>query len=210
MTTFQPMKNLPSLKRLMACLTKLPGIGRRSAERIALKLIVEREGLLRDLITALQEAAEGLGVCTLCGGITPAQKNPCVLCQDLSRDASLLCVVEDPMDLWLIESAGSYRGRYHVLMGKISPMQGEGIANLRLTSLLRRLENEPIQEVILALNFGVESEATASFLREQLASHKVRITRPAMGLPAGSGIAYSDNITLARAMQARQPCAPAE
>ncbi|MBU4198719.1 MAG: recombination mediator RecR [Verrucomicrobia bacterium] len=204
------MKTFPSLDRLIACLSKLPGIGRRSAERIALKLVVQRDGLLRELIAALQEAGDRLGACSVCGAITPSAENPCSLCKDTARDGSVLCVVEDPVDLLLIEAAGAFRGRYHVLMGKISPMQGEGIAHLRLEALRRRIETERIQEVILALNSDVESEATASFLRDQLAARNVRITRPAMGLPVGSGIAYTDTVTLARAMKHRQQCLPQE
>lgn len=204
------MKTFPSLDRLIACLSKLPGIGRRSAERIALKLVIQRDGLLRELIAALQEAGDRLGACSECGAITPAAENPCSLCKDTARDGSILCVVEDPVDLLLIEAAGAFRGRYHVLMGKISPMQGEGITNLRLETLRRRIETEKIQEVILALNSDVESEATASFLHDQLAAHNVRITRPAMGLPVGSGIAYTDTVTLARAMKHRQQCLPQE
>lgn len=204
------MKTFPTLDRLIACLSKLPGIGRRSAERLALKLAVQRDSLLPELIAALQEAGERLGTCSACGGITPQNENPCSLCMDASRDASVLCVVEAPEDILLIESAGGFRGRYHVLMGKISPMQGEGIAHLRLESLRRRLETERIQEVILALNSDVESEATVSFLRDQLAAGQVRITRPALGLPVGSGIAYTDAVTLCRAMKNRQPCVPQE
>ncbi|NLB59750.1 MAG: recombination protein RecR [Lentisphaerae bacterium] len=201
------MRIFPSLQRLIACLSRLPGIGRRSAERIALKLIVQRESLLPELIMALQEAQERLGLCSLCGGITPLTEDPCTVCTNAARDGSVLCVVEDPMDLLLIEAAGEFRGRYHVLMGKISPMQGEGLAHLRLQKLQERITTEGIREVILALNSDVESEATASFLCAQLAACQVRITRPARGLPVGSGIAYTDALTLTRAMQHRQPCA---
>lgn len=172
---------------------------------MALKLVVQRDTLLRELITALQDAGERLCACSSCGGITPIDENPCRFCTDPSRDSTMLCIVEDPSDLLLIENTGGYRGRYHVLMGKISPMQGEGVAALRLETLLRRMDSEHVQEVILALNSDVESEATASFLRDQLASRNVRITRPAMGLPVGSGIAYTDSVTLARAIKSRQP-----
>lgn len=190
----------------MACLGKLPGIGRRSAERIAMKLVVQRDSLLPELIAALQEAGERLGACANCGGITTQDENPCSFCKDAARDGSVLCVVEDPVDVLLIEAAGGFRGRYHVLLGKISPMQGEGLAHLRLEALRRRIEMERIQEVILALSSDVESEATVSFLRDQLAGRNLRITRPAMGLPVGSGIAYTDTVTLARAMKNRQQC----
>ena len=200
------MKAFPSLERLTACLSKLPGIGRRSAGRIAMKLVIQREGLLKELLAALQEAGERLGACSTCGGIASQAENPCAFCKDAARDGALLCVVEDPEDILLIEAAGSYRGRYHVLPGKISPMQGEGIAQLGLEALRKRIETEGIREVILALNSDVESEATASFLHEQLAESKIRLTRPALGLPVGSGIAYTDAVTLARAMRNRQAC----
>ncbi len=204
------MKSFPSLERLKACLCKLPGIGRRSAGRIAMKLVIQREGLLKELLAALQEAGERLGACSTCGGIALQAENPCAFCTDAARDGTLLCVVEDPADILLLEAAGGYRGRYHVLPGKISPMQGEGLAGLGLEALRRRIEAEGIREVILALGSDVESEATASFLREQLASGKVRLTRPALGLPVGSGIAYTDAVTLARAMRSRQSWAAPE
>ncbi len=200
------MKKFPSLDRLVLSLGKLPGIGRRSAERIALKLVTQPDGLLRELLAALREAGESLSVCCICGGITSRSDMPCVFCKDPRRDASVLCVVEDPADILMIDAAGGYRGRYHVLPGKISPMQGEGIGSLRLTLLGQRIKNEQIREIILALGSDVESEATASFLHEYFAEHNIRITRPAMGMPAGSGIAYTDTVTLARAMQNRQSC----
>lgn len=200
------MKAFPSLERLTACLCKLPGIGRRSAGRIAMKLVSQRDGLLKELLAALKEAGERLGSCSTCGGITPQAENPCALCRDATREGSILCVVEDPADILSIEAAGSYRGRYHVLPGKISPMQGEGLAQLGLEALRRRIEAEGVREVVLALNSDVESEATASFLHEQLLESKVRLTRPALGLPVGSGVAYTDAVTLARAMRSRQQC----
>jgi recombination protein RecR len=198
------MKTFPSLNRLVVCLGKLPGIGRRSAERIALRLVGRSDGLLAELVAALQEAGERLAACSLCGGITLQTENPCAFCKDPARDSSLLCVVADPADILLIDAAGSYRGRFHVLPGKLSPLQGEGLASLRLEALERRIKTEQIREIILALGSDVESEATAGFLRDHFAGGHVRITRPAMGLPAGSGIAYSDAVTLARAMQNRQ------
>lgn len=202
------MKTFSSLDRLEGCLGKLPGIGRRSAERIALKLVGRPDGLLQELTAALREAGECLAVCSLCGGITPRAENPCAFCADPRRDGSVLCVVEDPADILLIDAAAGYRGRYHVLPGKLSPRQEEGIAHLRLDALGRRIETENIREIILALGSDVESEATASFLQDHFADRNLRITRPAMGLPAGSGIAYTDAVTLARAMQHRQSCAP--
>jgi len=199
------MKTFPSLDKAIACFSKLPGIGRRSAERLAMKLVGDRSGLLKDLIAALQGVAEQIGCCSRCGALTTRDQDPCRFCTDTTRDGTVLCVVEEPSDILQIENAGGYRGRYHVLMGKLSPMQGIGTGQLRLDALVLRLKAEPIQEVILALNADVESEATASMIRELLAGCAVKLTRPAMGIPAGSGIAYSDAVTLARAIGSRQP-----
>jgi recombination protein RecR len=199
------MKTFPSLDKAMACFSKLPGIGRRSAERMAMKLVSDRTGMLKDLIAALQGVNEQIRCCSRCGALTPRDQDPCRFCADAARDGAVLCVVEEPSDVLQIENTGGYRGRYHVLMGKLSPMQGMGPGQLRLESLVLRLKSEPIKEVILALNADVESEATANMIRDLLAGCAVKVTRPAMGIPAGSGIAYSDAVTLARAMGSRQP-----
>ncbi|MFA5042774.1 MAG: recombination mediator RecR [Kiritimatiellia bacterium] len=199
------MKTFPALDKAIGCFGKLPGIGRRSAERLAMKLVGDRTGLLKDLIAALQGVAEQLVCCSRCGALTARDQDPCRYCADPTRDGAVLCVVEEPSDVLQIENAGGYRGRYHVLMGKLSPMQGMGTDRLRLDSLASRLKSEPIREVILALNSDVESEATAAMIRDLLAGRAVKVTRPAMGIPAGSGIAYSDAVTLARAIGGRQP-----
>lgn len=197
-------KSITALERLITTLSKLPGTGRRSAERMALRLIVRRESLLRELIRCLQDLDEKVRCCSQCGAITESDADPCRLCTDASRDPTVMCVVEDPSDVSRIENAGGYRGRYHVLMGKISPMNGDGPLSLRMEQLVRRLDSEPITEIILALNADMESDATAHFIRDMLAGHNVKITRPAMGIPAGSGIAYSDALTLSNAMKSRQ------
>jgi len=199
------MKRLAPLDKVCACLSKLPGIGRRSAERMAVGLAGGGDGLLQDLIAALRELADGVVLCSRCGALTPRAEDPCRCCSDPARDGGLLCVVEDPADVLRIERAGGFRGRYHVLGGKLSPMRGQGPAQLRLDSLARRVREEPVREVILALNADVESEATASMIRDLLAGTQAALTRPAMGIPAGSGIGYSDGLTLSRAMAGRQP-----
>jgi recombination protein RecR len=198
------MKSLGSIDRLVSCLNKLPGIGRRSAQRIAFELAARRDNLLNDLTASLQEVARGTMVCSLCGGITRSDENPCPYCSDSSRDSSILCVVETPMDILLIESTGSFSGRYHVLGGKISPMRGLGTDDLKIDALRRRLKTEKISEVILALNSDVESDATASMLKDLLNGTGMAVSRPAMGMPAGSGIAFIDRITLNNAIQNRQ------
>lgn len=197
-------KSLAALEKLVACLCRLPGVGRRSAERMAIRLVLDRNSLGKDMVTALREAGEKISCCSRCGGLTDAGGDPCRLCEDASRDDSLLCVVESPSDILLIENAGGYRGRYHVLAAKLSPMNRQGASDMRLDSLMKRLDGGLVKEVILALNSDVESEATASFVRDMLGGLGVRISRPAMGLPAGGALAYSDPLTLARAISGRE------
>ena len=199
MPTNEPMA------RLQAALGQLPGVGKRSAERMAMALVCDGSELLHSLIAALQEVEAHMRLCSLCGGLTLKDQDPCALCRDPRREARLLCVVEGPSDILLIERTGAFRGRYHALLGRISPMQGEGIPDRRVEALVRRIEKEGVREVILALDTDVESEATASYLAEVLGQRPVKVTRLAFGIPAGSAIAYSDPITLARALQGRGP-----
>ena len=196
---------METLDRLIACLGRLPGVGRRSAERMAMRLVRKSDGLLGDLIQSLQEVQRGVKCCSRCGNVTPAEADPCRLCTSPRRDENVLCVVEDPSDIVSMEASGGYHGRYHALMGKLSPMRGEGPANLRVKALLQRVEQEKFQEVILALSTDMEGDSTAAFLTELLEKKNVRVSRLAFGLPAGSGIAYSDAVTLARAIKGRQP-----
>ena len=198
------MTGMEYLDRITQSLSKLPGIGRRSSERMAYRLAGETEGLLRDLVQALQDVAAHVRLCPRCGGITTLEDMPCRLCTNPNRDGSLLCIVHDPGDIVAMERSGGYRGRYHALMAILSPMHGEGPQDMRLAALMKRLDEEPFAEVILALGSDVESEATASYLAELLKSRKVRVSRLASGIPVGSGIPYSDPITLARAMKGRQ------
>ena len=191
------------LSRLMSCLAKLPGVGRRSAERMALRLVRQNDSLLRELIASLQDAEKNIAGCTLCGSVTSVHENPCRLCTAKGRDDSVLCVVEEPSDIILLERSGGFSGRYHALMGKVSPMRGEGPEDLRFRALLTRLDAGGIGEVILALSTDVEGESTASFVTEQLRNRGIKVTRLASGIPAGSGIMYSDPVTLAKAMRGR-------
>jgi len=198
------MNGLEYLDRITSALGKLPGIGRRSAERMAYRLAGDTEGVMRELSQALQEARENIRLCNLCGSITTVAEMPCRLCTHPSRDSSIVCVVQDPSDIVAIERTGSYKGRYHALMGIISPMHGEGPGDIRLQALLRRLDSEGFQEIIMALGMDVESEATASYIAELIKPRKIRITRLATGIPVGSGIGYSDGLTLARSIKGRQ------
>ena len=191
------------LGQLTQALSRLPGIGRRTAERLAVHLARNPAGLARELSVALEDARTRLAACRQCGSVTPKEENPCRLCSDARRDDAILCVVEDPSDIALIERSGEYRGRYFALMGKLSPMRGEGLGELRLPALLERAA--AAREVLLALNCDVESEATASYLRHVLAQKlpQVKISRLALGIPAGSAIAFSDPVTLGRAIRGR-------
>lgn len=195
----------PSLLQLIAALTRLPGIGPRSAERLALHLMLAEPDRTEQLARALLEARQRVQTCQQCGGLT--EVDPCALCTDPRRDAGSLCVVERPTDILLIEKAGVFRGRYHVLGGKLSPLNGIEPEDLRIAALERRLETEPVQEVILALPTDVEGDATSHYLARCLQGRSVRVTRLAHGLPAGSGLEYADELTLSRALEGRAPLA---
>ena len=195
---------MEALDRLMSCLARLPGTGRRSAERMALRLARDTDTLLLDLIRALQEVKENVRCCSRCGNVTPVHEQPCRLCAAPDRENQVLCVVEDPDDIMILERSKSFRGRYHSLMGRISPMRGEGPGDVRIRELLRRVDEEGVEEVILALSTDVEGDATASLITELLKGKKVKVSRLAFGLPVGSGISYADPVTLARAIKGRQ------
>ncbi len=198
------MKEIEPLQRLITRLARLPGVGRRSAERMAFRLALDTKGLRADLIGALQEVEEQICCCSVCGNLTLKSRDPCAICTDARRDRHLLCVVEDPSGIQQIEAAGSYQGVYHCMMGKLSPMQGQDIPPASVERLLKRIRDDAVREVILAFDSDVESDATASYLHEKLGSAEVRVTRLGFGIPAGSGIAYSDPVTLARALHGRQ------
>ena len=189
-----------SLVKLTAALGKLPGIGPRSAERIALHLVQQGPEVSRDLAAAIVEAREKVGQCCNCGALTDAQ--PCRICSDPRRDRALLCVVERATDLISIEKSGSFRGAFHVLGGKISPVNGVGPEDLRISELEKRLEAEPIKEIILALPSDVEGDATSFYLARQLKN--VKVSRIAHGLPVGSGLEFADELTLTRAIEGRR------
>ena len=191
------------LDRLSGALSKLPGVGRRSAERMAAKLVRDRNGVMQELIGALDEAKKGLRSCKKCGSITSVSADPCALCTDESRDGKTVCVVDDPSDIEIIESSGGFRGRYHSLMGRIAPMKGVGPENLRVKDLVSRVDAEGFTEVILALGNDVEGDSTASFLADILKKKGVKVTRLAYGLPAGSRVMHADALTLSRAIKGR-------
>lgn len=193
-----------ALENLVMVLSRLPGIGRRSAERIAYRLLRDGSNAIHELTSALQNANERLDRCTLCGNVTERDANPCPICQKPGRNDGLLCVVEEPGDISLMERSGGYNGRYFCLLGRLSPINDDTIPPPRLAQLLNRIRDHKVQEVLLAMNSDMEGDATASYLHEQLENLPVKITRLAFGLPAGSALTYSDPVTLARAIQGRQ------
>lgn len=194
------------LQQLADAIARLPGIGRRTAERLATHLARHPDGDALALRDALEAARRTLVPCRSCGAVTTRDADPCRFCSDPSRDPSLLCVVESPSDILPLERSGEYRGRYFSLLGLLSPMRGEGLAELRVRELVRRAA-DPVREVVLALNGDVESDATAAYLRHALlAAHpSLSVTRLAFGLSAGGGIAFSDPVTLGRAIRGRLP-----
>ena len=197
------MSALPEpLNALIAELGALPGIGPRSAERLALHLVQSDPRAVQQLAHRLVQARAQVQACQTCGGFTALQ--PCPICRDERRAVALVCVVERPVDILSLEKSGSYRGKYHVLGGRISPLNGVGPDDLRITELEQRLDHEPIKEVILALGSDVESDATCFYLAKRLASRAVAVTRIAQGLPAGSGLEFADELTLTRAIEGRR------
>jgi recombination protein RecR len=198
------MASLPGpMIELMAALGSLPGVGPRTAERLALHIVQADEGAVRQLADALVTARQRVHPCGTCGGLTDIQ--PCALCADDRRDNTLLCVVERAVDILLIEKAGTFRGRFHVLGGKLSPLNGVEPEDLRIAELEARLGPGVISEVVLALPTDVEGDATSHYLARRLASRPVKVTRLAHGLPAGTGLEFADELTLSRALEGRQP-----
>lgn len=187
---------------LTGALGQLPGIGPRSAERIALYLVQAEAGAVRQLAEAIIAARERIRFCELCGSLT--EQSPCGLCSDPRRDPALVCVVERPVDIFSLEKSGTFHGKYHVLGGKISPLNGIEPEDLRIAELEQRLAREPITELVLALGTDVEGDATSFYLAKRLARPGVKVTRIAHGLPAGSGLEFADEITLTRALEGRR------
>ena len=193
----------PAFERLQQQLKQLPGLGYRSAERIALHLLVEKPARLPELVAALAAAAAAVRRCERCGNL--AEGPLCAICADERRDAGVVCVVEHVPDLVAIERSGAFRGRYHVLHGKLSPIQGVGPEQLHLAPLLERVRSGEVTELILALPNDVEGEATCHYLTEhQPADREVRTSRIGFGLPSGGGVLYADAVTLRSALEGRK------
>ena len=197
------MASLPeSVTALISALGRLPGIGPRSAERIALHLVQTESGMVKHLASAMVQARDKVRWCEVCGALT--ENSPCGICADPRRDSSSVCVIERAVDVISLEKSGTFRGKYHVLGGKISPLNSVEPENLRITELERRLETEPIKEVIIALGTDVEGDATSFYLAKRLARPGLTISRIAHGLPAGSGLEFADELTLSRALEGRR------
>jgi recombination protein RecR len=192
------------IQALTEALGRLPGIGPRSAERLALHLAQSDFDAVRHLAQTLTEARQRIRLCSICGALTETE--PCAICGDSRRDSSIICLVEQPVDVFTMEKSGSFRGKYHVLGGKISPLNGIGPDDLRIGALEARL-GRGVAEIILALSTDVEGDATGFYLAKRLAGKGAKISRIAYGLPAGSGLEFADEVTLSRALEGRREMA---
>jgi recombination protein RecR len=191
-----------AIDELITELARLPGIGRKTAQRLTFHLLQQPPEAINRLASALVAVSERVRPCQECGNLTEDQ--PCAICRDPRRDPAMLCVVEDASAVALVDQATDFKGRYHVLGGRLSPLDGVGPEALRLERLVRRVEEGGVREVILATNPSMEGEVTATYIQQLLAGHQVRVTRLARGLPMGGDLEYVDGVTLAHALVARQ------
>jgi len=191
------------IERLINYLSKLPGLGPRSARRAALFLLKRREALLVPLLKALESAAESIKPCTGCGNLD--SQDPCAICANPERDGSIICVVEEVADLWALERTLSFKGRYHILGGLLSALDGVGPEDLNIAAILARAEAPDVTEIILAMSATVDGQTTAHYVTDRLHGLGVRITRLAHGVPVGGELDYLDDGTLSAALKARRP-----
>jgi len=196
----------PLLSNLIESLQTLPGVGRKTAQRMALSLLEKTPDKAARLASDIEEALEKVGRCAQCRNLTEAEI--CLICEDLRRDQSVLCIVETPMDVMAVESAGSFRGKYFVLYGKLSPLDGVGPEDIGIDQLLKMVMTEGVEEVILATNLTVEGEATAHYISEQLRrldrDNPIKLSRIAQGVPTGGELEYVDGNTLSQAFAGRK------
>ncbi len=192
------------IQDLINAFSRLPGIGPKTASRLTFYLLTTTDDLSEDLADALNALKTETSYCQTCFNITVADQTQCEICANEDRDQDLICVVEEPLDVLAIERTEGYHGRYHVLQGVLSPIEGIGPKDLKIRELLARVSKDDIREIILATNPSMEGDATAMYLRQQLASSGVRITRLARGLPVGGDLEYADQHTLLRALAGRQ------
>jgi recombination protein RecR len=191
----------PPLEKLIKELSRLPGIGQKSATRIALYILNTKKELAEDLSASLLEVKEKIKFCSICFNFTDDE--PCSVCRDTNRSGNVICVVEGPGDQLAIEESGIFKGRYHVLHGVLSPLDGIGPEDLKIAELLSRLENEKVDEIVLALNPSTQGEATSSYLADLLARKDIRVTRIALGVPVGGDLKYMDYMTLKHSFNSR-------
>ena len=197
------MKNFPaSISRLIDAFASLPGIGEKTATRLAFHLVRSPESSAYELGEAAQNLKKDLRLCDCCRNIATSER--CSICEDDDRDTSKICVVEEALDVLAFEKAGAWQGTYHVLHGVLSPLEGIGPESLTIADLVQRVESGGIEEIILAMNPSVEGEATAAYITKQLQPFQIKITRIARGLPTGSELSYADEITLAAALKGRR------
>lgn len=194
---------IESIERLVERLVKLPGIGRRSAERIVNHILSATPEEVQALTAAITTVKEAIGHCRICR--TLCEQDVCHTCGDQRRNRDVLCVVEKPSDVVLIEKTGAFNGLYHVLLGSIAPLEGRGPAELEIDSLMKRLQEEKIREIIIATDADTEGEATALYLTKIIKPLNVGVSRIGLGLPVGSNIEYADTATLSKAMESRRP-----
>lgn len=191
----------PSILNLIRNLSRLPGIGEKTAERLAMHILRAPRKDAENLSGSILELKNKIRICSVCFGLS--DKDICDICSDPKRDIGILCVVEQPSDLVAIEKSGSYKGRYHILQGVLSPMEGIGPNDIRIRDLLSRITKESVKEVVLATSTTVEGEATASYIAERLKTYPVKLTRIASGIPVGGDLKYVDPVTLQKAMETR-------
>ncbi|MEX0815679.1 MAG: recombination mediator RecR [Dongiaceae bacterium] len=191
------------IERLIQLLARLPGLGPRSARRAALHLLQKRDALMRPLAHALETAAANIRACAICGNLDTV--DPCAVCADARRDAAIICVVEDVADLWALERTAAFKGRYHVLGGTLSALDGVGPDQLNIAALVGRASDAGVREVILALGATVDGQTTAHYIADRLAGTGVAVTRLAHGVPVGGELDYLDDGTLTAALKARLP-----
>ncbi len=192
----------PELQRLIDLLAKMPGLGPRSAKRAALYLLKKRQQVMEPLAYALDDAAKNVKPCSICGNWDSI--DPCAVCSDETRDKAVLCVVQDVGDLWALERAGAHKGRYHVLGGLLSPLDGVGPDELNIGRLVERAKEETVREIVVALPSTVDGQTTAHYLTEHLEGAELSVTRLSQGVPVGGELDHLDEGTLAAAMKARR------
>jgi recombination protein RecR len=192
------------IQNMVQALSRLPGIGPKTASRLTFYLLNAPDDLAQNLADALRELKSGIAYCQVCFNITDADRRECEICSSTERDSRMVCVVEEPLDVLALERIGAYQGHYHVLHGALSPIEGVGPEDLRIRELLERVRTGKVLEIILATNPSMEGDATAMYLQQQLARYNLRLTRLARGLPVGGDLEYADQNTLLRALMGRQ------